>query len=59
MLGLVEYRAADAPPPEGLNEALGTADAVRLCLGDNRAPARPHEREGRTPVRPRRETAAK
>ena len=47
----VAFRAADAPPPEGLNEALGTADAVRICLGDGGMPTPHHaSRDGGTPT---------
>jgi hypothetical protein len=46
----VAFRAADAPPPEGLNDALDTADAVRICLGDGGMPTPHHaSRDGGTP----------
>ncbi|MBR6058454.1 MAG: hypothetical protein IKP58_09840 [Victivallales bacterium] len=45
----IAFRPADAPRPEGLNDASDTADAVRICVGEWRVPARPTSRDGGTP----------
>ena len=45
----IAFRPADAPQPEGLNDASDTADAVRICVGEWRVPARPTSRDGGTP----------